>query len=233
MSTASFPTKGWFARRGNIVTLESRHGGPWPLDRVTFLQRFGSVHEGATKLPRPRVFDATGKQTAAGDIVLIEFTDGNPNEPVVVGTAVDCKALPFLQRKYDADGEGYNRVAVRVAPRDRSDRELGDVELEIARDDKGSVELRASDTIEVEVGPSSARVTITIENGQMTITATTKVVVNAPQVELGTEATEGVLKGLTAQGIFDTHTHATAFGPTATPNASFSPAVSTSVKAGP
>lgn len=229
MSTANFPTKGWLALRGGVVTLQARGGMWWPIDRVTFLQRFGSVHEGATKLPRPRVFDDTGRQTAAGDVVLIEFPDGNPAEPVVVGTAVDCKADAFLQRKYNADGSGFNRVAVRVAPRDRNDQELGDVELEIARDDKGTVELWASDKLEIEVGPESARVTITVENGQVTIRATTKVVVDAPDVELGTAASEGVLKGLTAQGIFDTHTHATAFGPTATPNASLSPAVSSVV----
>lgn len=226
---ARHPTKGWFARRGEIVVLRARDGTSWPMERVTFLQRFGSVDEGGTKLPRPFEYDATGRETVKGDMVLIEFPDGNPNEPVVVGTAVDCTAISFLQRTYAADGSGFNRLAVRVAPRDATDRELGHVEVEVSRLNDGGVELRASDSLDITVGSGAQQVSILAKDGKLTITANVEVVVDAPSVKLGTAASEGVLKGLTAQGIFDTHTHGTPFGPTITPAASMSPAVSTVV----
>lgn len=227
MSVAYHPTKGRFARRGEIVTLVARNGTVWPLERVTFLQRFGSRDEGVTKLPRPFEYDALGRCTVKGDVVLIEFPDGNPNEPVVVGTAVDCTAIPFLQRAYRPDGGGFNRLAVRVAPRDASDRETGHVEIEVARQDDGSVEVTASDAIDITVGAPGSEVTIAVRDGKMTITASVEVVVDAPSVKLGTAASQGVLKGLTAQGIYDSHLHGSPFGPTTPPTTgSMSPAVS-------
>ena len=229
MSIAHFPVSGWFERTGDTVRLVATNGRTWSLERVSFLQRFGGRGEGETKLPRPRERDPSGAVLVPGDMVLILFTDGNPNSPVVVGTSVDRKADTLLDRNYD--GTNPNRLAVRVAPRNGSDQELGHVELEVARQDDGSVEIRASDAIQVDVGSGAQTITLTMRDGEVTIKASGKVTVDAPAVELGSNAVEGVLKGKTAQTLFDAHTHGTAFGPTTPPAASLSPAVSQVVTA--
>lgn len=224
MSVARYSISGWFERSGDVVVLVSTNGRRWPVDRVSFLQRWGGRDEGATKLPRPRERDASGEILVHGDVCLISFPDGNPNNPVIVGTIVDRKAVSLLDRNYD--GTNPNRLAVRVAPRDDVGQVAGSVEIEVARQDDGSVELRATDAVQIDVGTDAQTVTITVSKGEVVIRASTKVTVDAPSVELGTNAVEGVLKGKTAQVLFDAHTHGTAFGPTTPPAASLSPAVS-------
>lgn len=223
MSAARWTTKGWIVKRGTTYVLQTRGGNWWPIERVSWLQPFGSVDEGAHKMPRPRTYDAAGGILDPGDTLAVMFTDGNPKEPLIIGTAID-RASQFVSRDYS---DGFNRVAVRVAPL-VNNTEQGHVELELAADDKGSIAVDATDSVQIDVGTDAQTVRITVQNGVVTIRASSKVVVDAPAVELGTDASEGVLKGRTGAAIYDTHAHGTPFGPTTTPTTgSMTSAVST------
>jgi hypothetical protein len=65
------------------------------------------------------------------------------------------------------------------------------------------------------------KVTMTAES--VRVDGATKVIVEAPQVELGANATEGVIKGQTFLTYFNTHTHPTAVGPSGPPIAPMLP----------
>lgn len=157
---------GWVVRRGQEVYLLDRNGNRHPLARCSFMMgSFGYDKEGTTKLPRPRVLDSAGNVLSVGDMVKIDFADGNPYQPIVTGGARSVKSDDFIPHTYDAQGGGYNRLAVRVAPQDDNGRELGAVELEIAADDKGSVGLELSDDLTITVGQGAGALTITVDGG--------------------------------------------------------------------
>lgn len=169
---------GWVVRRGQEVYLLDRNGNRHPLARCSFMMgSFGYDKEGTTKLPRPRVLDSAGNVLSVGDMVKIDFADGNPYQPIVTGGARSVKSDDFIPHTYDAQGGGYNRLAVRVAPQDDNGRELGAVELEIAADDKGSVGLELSDDLTARVGGDASwttdgKLTITVGQGAGALTIT-------------------------------------------------------------
>lgn len=190
-------TMGWVVRRGQSVYLLARNGTKYQLARCSFMQgSFGFDQEGMAKLPRPRVLDTAGNVLSEGDMVLVLFADGNPNQPIVQGGARSVTSHDFLPHTYDAQGGGYNRLAVRVAPQDDNGRELGSVELEVAADDKGSIGLELSDDLTarakgdtaltvdgkltITVGQGAGALTITVDGGVATVGDT------AQPVPLGT-----------------------------------------------
>ena len=176
---------GWFVRRGQEVYLLVR-GMRYPLDRCSILQgSFGFDTEGTSKLPRPRVIDSAGNVLSEGDMVVALFPDANPNQVIVMGGARSVTPNDFIPSTYDAQGGGYNRLAVRVAPQDDNGKELGSVELEVAADDKGSVGLELSDDLSVRVKggttiatdgdtalSSDGKLTITVGQGAGALTIT-------------------------------------------------------------
>jgi len=171
-------TMGWVVRRGQEVYLLDRNGNRHPLARCSFMMgSFGYDKEGTTKLPRPRVLDSAGNVLSVGDMVKIDFADGNPYQPIVTGGARSVKSDDFIPHTYDAQGGGYNRLAVRVAPQSDDGRELGAVELEIAADDKGSVGLELSDDLTARVGGDASwttdgKLTVTVGKGAGALTIT-------------------------------------------------------------
>ncbi len=55
------------------------------------------------------------------------------------------------------------------------------------------------------------------EDGTVTVESETKVKVTAPEILLGADATEAVMKGTTFQTLFNAHTHGTGVGPSTPP----------------
>ncbi len=55
------------------------------------------------------------------------------------------------------------------------------------------------------------------EDGTVTVESETKVKINAPEILLGVDATEAIMKGATFQAIFNAHTHGTGVGPSTPP----------------
>ena len=181
-------TMGWMIKRGQQVRLLTRNGSWFSLDRCSFLQgSFGYDTEGTAKLPRPgRVVATNGRIVVEGaDVLVVMFPDGDAKNPVIMGGARSVKSIDFLPHTYDAQGGGYNRLAVRVAPRNDDGDELGSVELEIAADDKGSVGLELSDDLSVRVKgdttigtdgdtalSSDGKLTITVGQGAGALTIT-------------------------------------------------------------
>jgi len=170
-------TIGWIENKGTTVVLRTRSGVSIPIERVSFqMGCWGFTHEGASKLPRPREYNPDGSVLNEGDMLRVDFPDGNPNTPLVSAGFISVKADAFLTRTYDERGEGFNRLAVRVAPQSGS-RQLGHVELEVAADDKGSVVLDLSDNasatiggdLTITVGKGASKVSITVKGGVATI----------------------------------------------------------------
>jgi hypothetical protein len=160
-------TLGWIEKRGTTVQLVTRAGAVIPIERVSFqMGAWGFAREGVSKIPRPREYNADGSILNEGDMLIVNFPDGNPTTPLVSGGFRSVSSDSFLPRTYDERGDGYNRLAMRVAPQ-RGARELGRVELEVAGDNKGSIDVSATDDVTLDVGGD---VTITIGKGASRVT---------------------------------------------------------------
>lgn len=147
---------GWLVDRGGEINLVDNTGETYPLANVSVQQgAWGYDHEGVAKLPRPYVHDGSGKVVVQGDKVLIQFLNGNPRTPVITGGVrrldVQNSTLPA---RHDKTGANPNRLTLRLAPLGDAGEELGEVLVELAADDKGSVAATVSDTVEGDVGTS-------------------------------------------------------------------------------
>lgn len=170
-------TLGWIVKRGTTVQLVTRAGAVIPIERVSFqMGAWGFTREGVSKLPRPREYNADGSILNEGDMLVVDFPDGNPTTPLVRGGFISASGDSFLTRTYDERGEGFNRLAMRVAPQ-RGARELGHVEVEIAADDKGSIVASVTDDVTLDmggdvtitIGTRTSKLTIRIADGVATI----------------------------------------------------------------
>ncbi|MGB0972610.1 MAG: hypothetical protein ACPGVG_16880, partial [Mycobacterium sp.] len=138
---------------GEIVLIDSR-GDYYPLEWVSVVQGgWGYDHEGVAKLPRPFKYDSSGNPVIRGDIVLIQFLNGNPRLPVIMGGVrrIDTQNTT-LPARHDKDGADANRLALRLAPLDDAGEEAGEVLVELGADGVGSVAATVSDTVTAAVG---------------------------------------------------------------------------------
>lgn len=169
---SGFPTTGWFVQNLNgEVLLQSHRGQTWPLRFVQLCQgTWGAIDnsEGTTKLPRIREYAANGDVTVAGDKVMIERLDGDPQRVIVRGGVRGLEASDFLPYNQDRAGANQNRLAGRLAPLDGDGQATGYVDWELAADDKASVVLTVVDAANAPAdGPPSGGTKITITSGQV------------------------------------------------------------------
>jgi hypothetical protein len=84
-------TWGWFVDYGGDIgfKLRSAGGKTWPQDQVRMLSgAFGHDQEGVQKAPRPRVYADDGATVLVeGDAFAIDFLNGNPDLPILLGAA--------------------------------------------------------------------------------------------------------------------------------------------------
>lgn len=150
MGRAPACSYGYFIRWGDVVVLRDAFDNDWPVSRVTIMQGgWGFDEEGVAKLPRPQVYDRSGNVVVQGDRVLIFFPDGDTTTPVVMGGIRSVSATDFLPTTY-APGRSVNRLAIRVRARDDQGTELGTVDVVIADDDDGTLEVTCSDEARIE-----------------------------------------------------------------------------------
>ena len=197
-------TFGRFVDYGDNVLLADRHGNTWVLASVTVLSGgFGFREDGVERLPRPWKYDAAGVVVVEGDMVVIDFLDGDCRCPLVRGGIRGVQPNAFFAYNHEAagaKGAGWNRLRARLTARDDTGALLGEVRFKLLDDDLGSMVLQATDSLRIEVGPVDApTATITVEAGVVTLDGTT--------VKLGASAGDVAVLGNALVTAFGTHTH--------------------------
>lgn len=192
--TTFAPTWGYFVDRGDRVDLvDGRTQHRWTgLDRGAVEYCNGSAFnatEGFFRAPRPWKYDDQGNVLVYGDLVLIEFLDGNPNRPIVRPGARSTKS-----RAPDEDTEFFPYNPLGQDPNPMRWRY-------VARDDRGAVtghvQAKALDggaKVELVVGGKKfgegVTVTLDFDAGRITMTADEVVVNASDKVTLKTAAVE-------------------------------------------
>ena len=145
-------TSGWFVDYGDTVLLRDRWGNTWSLDSVSIASgTFGFADDGFEKLPRPWKYDGD-KVVVRGDVVIIDFADGNPKTPIARGGIRQATKDDFLARNHaDTPGAPYNRCRARLRALDAAGVVQGEVRLNV-HEGTGDARLSATDTIEIFVG---------------------------------------------------------------------------------
>lgn len=136
------------------VALRDRHGNSWSLSSVAFhVGTWGSVHEGTEKLPRAWRYDDEGNPVVRGDLLLIDFIDGNAGLPVVLGVVRSTtRSTDFLSYSHKDLGKQPNRLRIQVVPLDDDGNQAGEVRVKVADNDEGTVELEATTSVRLSVG---------------------------------------------------------------------------------
>lgn len=121
--------------RNDRVVLVDQDGVRYRQGYYQLLQgAFGDGTEGMEKLPRPWRYKGK-KVTHRGDLVLLQFLDGDPKRPVVIGGVRQIRSSDFFHYDHAAEGADWNRVRLRVVPRDPdSDDVLGELSVHVADD---------------------------------------------------------------------------------------------------
>lgn len=167
-------TSGWFVDYGSEVVLRDRWGNVWSRASVSIVQGgFGYAEDGAQKVPRPFKYDAQGNTVIEGDVVLIDFLDGNPKTPVVLGGVRSARATGFLSRGHHDEKAPYNRLRVRLRALDVDGNEVGDARVDIHGDD-GEGSIRVSATAKLQLLVSSdldggSPIRLTVADGKVTV----------------------------------------------------------------
>lgn len=167
-------TFGRFVDYGDAVLLVDRRGNRWTPEYVSILHgSFGYRAEGVEKLPRPWKYDDNGKAVIEGDVVLIDFLDGNIKTPVVCGGVRGVSPNDFFAYNYASEKANPNRLAARLLSLDGEGAEVGEVRILVNDDDLGSVEVQATDRVEIFVGDdleAEDGIRIVVEAGVVTVT---------------------------------------------------------------
>ncbi len=147
-------TKGRFVQYGKRVLLVTDRCDTFSMNEVSILSgSFGNDAEGVEKLPRLWKYDRAGKVVIKGDIVVVDFLDGNPKQPIVTGGVRTIQRIDeFLAYNHGETGGNANRMRVRIRPLDDAGDQAGLVTLAIADGDTGTVALAASHGVTIDVG---------------------------------------------------------------------------------
>jgi hypothetical protein len=135
--------QGRFIRVGaSQVVLVDDYNNRWSVERVGFLDgAWGYDQDGTARLPRPWVYDDSSNVVVRGDVVLIDFLDDDPRQPVVRGGLRRYGSSGgFLDTSFD-DGAEQVRMQQRVR-----DPQTGAVQ----------------GALRVQVGPDDGTMTITV-----------------------------------------------------------------------
>lgn len=209
------PSSGRLIARGDNIVLVDADGDRWSQDVVNICSSFwGGTSEGQRKLPRPWRYDeTTGALIEHGDIVVIDFLNGDPRKPLIRGT------VQQLSGSYpDDDGwlpSSYGEVSPNVFRTRVQPRTAGQVEHTVQAELGGEqMYVKSTSTLLVEVGPIGApKATLLMEpDGTITI--------NGESVLLGvnTEAlAEQLIRGKTFQTSYNGHTHVCPAGTSGVP----------------
>ena len=187
-------TWGYFVDRdGPIDLVDGRSGHRWQgIDTGTVQYANGSplnAVEGWYRAPRPWKYDNSGNVLVRGDIVVIDFLDGNPNMPLVSPGSRSTKT-----KDPDADdaffppnplGQDPNPVRWRYVARNDAGAVTGHVQAK-ALDGGNKVELVVGGTKFGE----GVTVTLDFDAGRITMTAPEVVVNASDKVTLKTGALE-------------------------------------------
>jgi len=212
------PRAGRFIRyTDGRVLLTDEQQNRWSLDSVQILAgSWGFSAEGVRKLPRPWEYDAAGNVLVEGDTVLIDFMRGNPQTPLVRGGIVSVSPSDFFDStvNHERAGASDNRLRARVAAI-VGGVEVGAVQVRVCDDDQGTLEVEATQSIVIEVGPDldAPITTITLTGTEATIKTTGTMTIEGSAVKLGEAATESVLKGDAFALLYNAHTHPPASPP--------------------
>ncbi|MEO3974830.1 phage baseplate assembly protein V [Streptomyces sp. CAU 1734] len=155
-----------------------------------------------------------------GDEVLVAFVHGDMRFPIVLGGLYNGEDKPPAART-----GGKDRKTIRT--RHGHEVVLDDTASEAAV----RITSAAGHVIELDDAGGAIRVTAA-DGGSVTVTArgdialkAPKVTVDAPSIDLGGGATEPLVLGNALLTAFNTHTHASAAGPTGPPVPPLTPAV--------
>lgn len=166
-------TSGFFVEKGETVVLRDRWGNTFALQSVTIMSgTFGFDHDGFEKLPRPWKYDDDGKVVVRGDVVVIDFLDGNPKTPVVRGGARQATADDFLARNHGDVEAPYNRCRARLRALDADGAVQGEVRLRVNDGADGDVKVQATGALELFVGDdldADGGIYVTIGGGVVTV----------------------------------------------------------------
>ena len=97
-------------------------------------------------------------------------------------------------------------------------------------DSDGNIEIDATEPDKKITIKTAGSTEIIIENGTVTINASTKAIIDAPAIELGSSALESIVKGDTFKTLYNAHTHPTGVGPSGPPLVGCDASISTVVK---
>lgn len=192
--TTFAPTWGYFIDRGDRVDLvDGRTQHRWTgLDRGAVQYSNGSAInavEGFYRAPRPWKYDAQGNVIVYGDLVVIEFLDGNPNMPIVrPGARSTMSRAPEEDTAFfphNPLGQDPNPMRWRYVARDDRGAVTGHVQAK-ALDGGAKVELVVGGTKFGE----GVTVTLDFDAGRITMTAPEVVVNASDKVTLKTGALE-------------------------------------------
>jgi hypothetical protein len=169
----------------------------------------------------PAGFFSAGSATGSGDfsvpklgsIVSITFDNGNPYYPEYsFHQHISDEFLAEIENSYaNAHGLIYDTITE------------GGLKI-FFTEEKGlmldykqsSVNIKPDNSINI-INPNGDTIILT-NDGNLTITTSAKVKVDSPAIELGSQATEAVIKGNTFQQLFNAHTHIGNLGaPTSAP----------------
>jgi hypothetical protein len=158
-----YTTIGRLIDYGTHIKLVSNRGADWTSDRVTWVSgSFGFGADGVERSPRLWTYDDAGKPIVEGDMLVIDFLDGDSQSPIVRGGVRSIKPLDeFFVRP--AIGADANRFAARLAAVDDEGAVTGHVEVEGLLD---------GNNLEIRVGGSTlsgARLRIRIDDDAGTI----------------------------------------------------------------
>lgn len=151
---------GRFVWRGGDVWLESDRGDQWGPEWYGIAHGGWGWDEGTAKLPRPWRFDARGAVLVEGDMVLIEFVNGNTDSPLARPGPARPTRVDWLSTSFAAGGA--ERVRVQHTARDvDTGAELGSYREEIAVRDGAMVNTIEADQVRVQtIGGSAERVVL-------------------------------------------------------------------------
>jgi len=182
------------------------------------------------KMSKSTKDDAINLSKQDGAIVLLLCLDGVSDKAIIIGGLIHPDRTTKLSGTAPQLFGEYNGVAISIS-------EEGAIKLSVSgpTDNKGlhsgtvltsSASVSSDGTIEL----STDTATITMDLlGNVIIKGAISVTVDSPEINLGKDAAEAIVKGNTFKQLFDSHLHPTPIGPSGPPVIPLSPSALSTV----